>query len=93
MPDIILTITIPAEKAAAASEAFLKIHPNTETIPDPSYTGPTDDPTQIPHIPKYTTKQWVQEHMRRSLVRDIVRGRVLLAREAEDTLIDDTIAT
>jgi len=82
MADITLNITIPLDKVAIAAGGFLKIYPNTETIPDPEAEN-GDETT----IPKYTTKQRVEEKLRRILVRDIHRGLQMLANE--DAIVDD----
>jgi len=87
MADITLNITIPSEKAAIAAQGFLKIFPNTETIPDPEAES-----GQETTIPKYTTKQWVEEKLRRTLVRDVRRGLQMSANEDAIVADDDGIA-
>ena len=80
MADHIITITVPSAKVSIALEGFLKIYPNNEM---------TDDE---PPVPKYTHAQWVDEQLRRILVRDIRRGLQLIANEAALVAQDDTIA-
>ena len=80
--DVILTIKIPSAKVAEGVAGFLRIFPNIETIPDPDAPNPGGGALG-PQIPKYaTTKQWVQEKIRRRLAKDIHRGLVLLEKDA-----------
>jgi len=87
MADITLNITIPSEKVAIATQGFLKIYPNTETIPDPEAESGAETT-----IPKYTTKQWVEEKLRRNLIRDISRGLQMIANEDVIVAKDDDMA-
>ena len=77
MADIVLNITIPNAHVATAAQGFLKIYPNDEMT--------TDDPP----VAKYTTKKWVEEKLRRLLVRDIRRGLQMIANEAANVDVDD----
>jgi len=92
MADIVLEITIPEEKVSKAVEGFLKIYPNNETVPDPRWVDP-DDGSEAPQIPKYTTKEWVEEKLRRLLVRDIRRGLQMISNETAQVAVDDDMAT
>ena len=92
MADIVLEITIPEEKVSKAVEGFLKIYPNNETVPDPTWVDP-DDGSEAPQIPKYTTKEWVEEKLRRLLVRDIRRGLQMISNETAQVAVDDDMAT
>ena len=69
-------------------QSFLKLYPNNETIPDPEWVDPEDGSLQ-PQIPLYTNLQWVDEKMRRILIRDIQRGAQMLANEVSLVQIDD----
>lgn len=80
MADQVINLTIPSEKVATALQGFLKIYPNVEKNEDGS--------------PKYVNdKAWVQERIRRNLVRDIRRGLQIIENENSIIPIDDTIAT
>ena len=76
--DVVITITVPDAKVAIALEGFLGIYPNIEKNEDGSA--------------KYTDKQWVNERMRRILVRDVRRGLQIIANKAAKVEEDDTIA-
>jgi len=82
MADIDLTITIPDAKVAVATQGYLKLFPNTDLV------DPADPESGL----KYTTKQWVQEKMRRDLARDVRRGRQLINNEASVIPYDDEVA-
>ena len=92
MADVQLLITIAEAKVAVATQGFLKIYPNRETIDDPEWVDPEDGSTPD-QIPKYTTKEWVEEKLRRLLVRDIRRGLQMIANEEAVVPLDDDIAT
>ena len=92
MANVVLTITIPEEKATKALEGFLKLYPNTETKPDPTWVDPQDG-TEAPQIPKYTNKQWVQEKLRKLLIRECHRGLQMIANASAIVAVDDNLAT
>lgn len=92
MADIVLTVRIPDLKVDVASPAFLKVHPNIETVADPTWINPNDG-SAAPQIQKYTLIEWVEEIMRRDLSNIIHRGRVMLNREANQIIKDDGMAT
>jgi hypothetical protein len=82
MADVVLTITIPDAKVTTATTGFLKLYPNTELV-DPSAETP---------VLKYTTKDWVEEKVRRNIVRDVRRGLQMAENEASIIAEDDGIA-
>ena len=88
--DVVLTLKIPEGKVAIALEGFLSIYPNIETIDDPTWVDP-DDGSTANQIPKYTTKEWVTEKIRRNTVRDIRRGLQIKANAAAQVENDDGI--
>ena len=86
--DVNLNIKIVSEKVTPAVAGFLKIHPNVETIPDPTWVDP-EDGTVAPQIAKYaTTKAWAEEWLSRALIRDCKRGLQMLRNE-EISVIED----
>ena len=89
MPDVTLSFTIPEAKVAIALEGFLKIYPNNEIIPDPTWIDP-EDGSEAPHIPKYTNAQWVKEKIRRIIIRDIRRGLSMIRNETISQIEDTT---
>jgi hypothetical protein len=91
--DVALNFVIPDAKVATALAGFLKIYPNIETIPDPEWVDP-EDGSEAPRIPKYATdKAWVEEKIRRMIVRDIRRGLQITANQAAVVAQDDGIVT
>ncbi len=62
-----LTYEIPAGKVAEYVSDYVYIYKNTETWDD-------DADSETPEIPKYTDAQWVREHVRRWIVKQIKRG-------------------
>ena len=86
MADIPVGFTVPDAKVAIATEGFLKIYPNVETMVDPDWVDP-EDGSEVAQIPKYTTKQWVNEKMRRLFVRDVRRGLQMI--DNEDSIIEE----
>jgi len=78
MADIVLSYTIPEAKVSTAMEGYLKVYPNLEKEED----GETL---------KYTDAQWVKEHIRRLVIRQIHRGLQLIANEGAIVETDDTI--
>lgn len=83
-----ITLTIPSEKVAKALQGFLAIYPNEETIPDPEWIDP-EDGTEAPQIAKYTNANWVNEQIRRIIVRDIRRGLQMIANKEVIIETDD----
>ncbi len=83
MADVILEITIPDAKVSTATTGFLKIYPNTDLV------DPADSESGL----KYTTKDWVEEKLRRLLVRDVRRGLQMIENEASVIAVDDGLAT
>ena len=81
--DVTITLTIPSAKVAKASEGYLKLFPNTETIPDPNNEGET--------LPKYTDKQWIEYKIRETVIRDIHRGLGMIAQENATVEVDTAI--
>lgn len=67
MADKTITITIPSAKVAKALEGFLAIYPNSEMTED-------EEP-----INKYSDAQWVNEKIRRIIIRDVKRGLQMIA--------------
>ncbi len=92
MADIILEITIPSAKVTKAAQGYLAVYPNNETIPDPAWIDP-EDGSMVSQIPKYTTKQWVEEKLMRILIRDVHRGLQKLVNAESIVEIDNDIAT
>ena len=91
MPDITISFKIPSAKVDKASQGFLKMYPNNETKDDPAFVQ-TNPPTYpIPQVAKYTDKLWVQEQIKRLVLRDINRGLLVIAREAIDNTIDESL--
>ena len=88
--DVQLNFLIPEAKVATAVEGFLAIYPNTETIPDPEWVDP-EDGSEAPQIARWSTKQWVEEKIRRIIVRDIHRGLQKTANEEARLETDKTI--
>ncbi len=86
----IIVLRIPESKRLTAFEGFLAIYPNSETIPNPDWVDP-EDGTEAPEIVKFTDSQWVSEQIRRLIVRDIYRGNQMLALEAVNGAIDDSL--
>ena len=82
MADIVLNITVPSDKVTVAAQGFLKVYPNTEKV----------DPLDALSDLKYTTKQWVEEKLRRVLIRDITRGLQMISNEENAIKDDDSIA-
>ena len=89
--DIIIPLKIVSENVGLASQGFLAIYPNSETIDNPEWVDPGDG-SVADKIAKYdTTKKWVIEKMRRILVRDIHRGLDKLAKAAAGVELDDAM--
>ena len=82
MADHIIKITVPDAKVAIALEGFLAIYPNSEMTED------EENP-----VAKYTHAQWVDEKMRRILIRDVRRGLQVLANREVTVAEDDDLAT
>ena len=89
---VILTYTIPAEKAAEYVADYCYIHKNTETIDDPEWVDP-EDGTIAPQVAKYTDGAWVKEHILRSIKGQIVRGKNAQVRDALVATNADDITT
>ena len=83
MPDVVLQITVPDAKVEDATLWYLTLYPNKELV------DPEDPESGL----KYTTKQWVEEKLMRTLLRDIHRGRMMLAQAAATVPLDNTMAT
>ena len=81
MADKTITITVPDAKVATALTGFLAIYPNNEM---------TDD--EVP-VAKYTNAKWVNEKMRRILIRDVRRGLQMLANAEAQVAEDNDLAT
>ena len=79
MADKVITLTIPDAKVAVALQGFLAIYPNDEK-------DENEDPI-------YTDAEWVNERIRRLVVRDIRRGLQLLANQAAVVAADDDAVT
>ena len=90
MADQTISLKIPEAKVAVALEGFLQIYPNNETIDDPEWVDPEDGST-ADQIPKYTTKEWVTERVRRLVVRDIRRGLQMKATAEAAVANDDSV--
>lgn len=65
---------IPNEKVDEYVAHYVYVHKNNETIDDPEWVDP-EDGSMAPQVPKYTDRQWVKEHIIRSVRHQIVRGR------------------
>jgi len=76
--DQVLTVTIPDAKVAYALEGFLKIHPNDEVDGEGS--------------PIYTNREWIEECIRRFIVREVNRGQNMIYQESKP-VPDDATAT
>jgi len=68
-----LTYDLPDGNIAEYIEAYCALHPNTETT-EPDEDGNTEA--------KYTDNQWVKEHLRRHIIKEIKRGKEVIARDA-----------
>lgn len=86
-----LSYDINNEKAAEYIGYYVLVHRNIETVEavNPEYDSENPNPS-IPmtiQVNKYTDGQWVKEHVRRYILRQIDRGKTLSKREernAED---------
>ena len=92
MADITLTLTVPSGKVAIATEGYLTLYPNIETIVDPEWVDP-EDGSPPDKIAKYTTKQWVQEKQLRLFIQAVHRGLSMKATRAARVTIDEDVAT
>lgn len=81
MADTILSYTIPEGKKAEYIAAYVFVHKNTETIPDPEWVDP-EDGSEAPQVAKYSDGAWVREHIKRSIRKQIVRGMNAQAKAA-----------
>jgi hypothetical protein len=63
--------------------AFLRVHPNRETVSDPEWVDPGDG-SIAPKIPKYTDAQWIKEWGARAYRTQVTRGYRLLH---EDSIV------
>ena len=91
MPDVNLNIKIVSDKVTPAVAGFLKIYPNKETIPDPTWVAPDPNPDneKAPQVAKYaTTKAWAEAWLSDILIRDCKRGLAMLRNE-EVSVIED----
>ena len=88
-----ITITIPTAKEAKALEGFLELYPNTEMKPNPEFIDSVETKNIDEFLDEkvYTNKQWVNEKMKRILVRDIHRGLDLKNRKENTLSVDDSI--
>jgi len=76
--DQVITVSIPSAKVAVALDGFLKIHPNDEK----------DEKGKF----KYTDKEWVDECVRRYVVREVYRGTEMIRQDTGKTVYDDNVA-
>jgi hypothetical protein len=83
MADLQVTLTFPDVNKVADMESYLRIHPNIRTIDDPAWVDP-EDGTEAPQIPEYTDGQWVKQHIVEFVRTQIIRGRVLQHKDAEN---------
>jgi len=90
MPDLNISISIPEGKVAEYAADYLRIHPNRETIADPEWVDP-EDGSVAPQIPVYTNGQWIKEHIRRWIAKQIKRGKSVQYRNAETSSVVDDI--
>jgi hypothetical protein len=88
-----ITITIPQAKVAKALEGFLELYPNGERKDNPAYVDSEQTPDEEEFLEelRYTNAQWVNEKMKRILVRDIHRGLNMKAKKELIVEIDDTL--
>ena len=78
-----MTYNIPDEKVAEYISYFVRLHPNTETEVDPSWVD-LGDGEEAPMVAKYNDAQWFKEKIKQMMIRDINRGKQLIARDAID---------
>ncbi len=71
--DVVITLTIPADKVADFSAGFLAKCP-IPMIEDPASPGDM--------IPQYTEKQWITKWLRRQAIRTYRHGKIKLAQDA-----------
>ena len=75
------------QKIANYRDEFLEIFPNKEQVDNPDY--PTN-PSAAEYINKYTDSQWIDEVVRRYLVKMLKRGdKRLQERSIADKTFDD----
>lgn len=79
MANKVITLTIPEAKVQTALTGFLSIYPNNEKDEN------GDD--------KYTNAEWVDEKIRRIIVRDVRRGLQLIANAEAVVSEDDDLVT
>ncbi len=88
MPEI--KFTISSERYADFKEKFLKVHPNTRTVPNPDFDDQDENSPQ--QIPQYTDNDWIWQFLKEFLVSQYRRGEKMLYSEAQSrTDINDDI--
>ena len=75
MADTVLSFAIPSAKVDEYVAHYVYVHKNTEMKPNPDFVSFEDTPNEPIEINVYTDKQWVREHIYRSIKAQIVRGR------------------
>ncbi len=74
MADLILSFRIPEAKIDEYVANYIHMHNNSETKDDPNWNDPKDG-SVVSQVQKYTDKQWVKEHIIRTVRDKIVDGR------------------